>query len=123
MERISFSCKFYVRLSEKGAALGLFSNFHKKNSEMFKMILKAAGFLLLVLVIVYFVGPKAAEYKWDRGATQTALIAMDAEEFVRIKESKMKIREGNESQFYWVDSAHQKTPYVLLYIHLSLIHI
>jgi esterase/lipase len=86
-----------------------------------KKVLRISLPLIVLLIAIYFMGPKATPYvasaAIDEGLLQEVGERENAETWVKQVESDKKIRQGNESQFYWADSVNKKTEYVLLYLH------
>ncbi|MBE7179235.1 MAG: alpha/beta hydrolase [Mucilaginibacter polytrichastri] len=83
---------------------------------MKKFLYAFTGFILL-LIIVYFLGPKPKTPQFD-----TALPAIPEQpsalgDYVRQKEHRHKIKPGNEAEIVWADSAHSLTPYAFAYLH------
>ena len=87
---------------------------------MKKIILSILGFIG-VLTLLFLVGPKPSPF------TSNPAIPLDVqsevakhanvESWVKELESQKEIRPGNESEFYWADSAGKTTEFVLLYLH------
>ena len=77
--------------------------------------------VLVILLAAYFLGPKPSVLVLDANAApskdSTDFNLAYVAESIAIKESKLSIRSGNESQLYWADSSGKKTKYVLLYLH------
>ena len=44
-------------------------------------------------------------------------VADQLEDYIRLKESKHKIKPDNEGRIIWADSAKRKTPYAIVYLH------
>lgn len=73
--------------------------------------------ILVVLAIVYLMGPKL-----ERTALNVDLPVIDVgidsvEEYVRQQEAQWPVKPGNESLILWGDSVGHPTTYVLLYLH------
>jgi len=82
-----------------------------------EIILKILGILLLLLILSYFLGPKAKFEKVD-GSPQAELNNI-AEAIVLVNKENARtsnIKPDNQSQFIWVDSL-KKTEYAFLYLH------
>lgn len=80
--------------------------------------LKWLGVTLLVLIIVYFLGPKPSHPKYtkDLPAIPAETAALDS--FVAKQEAKHKLKPDNEARIVWLnDTAHQKTEYAVVYLH------
>lgn len=80
--------------------------------------LKWFGLILLVLIIVYLVGPKPSKPSY--GLALPAIPAEPAalEGFIKSQESKHKLKPDNEARIIWMnDSVKQKTEYAVVYLH------
>jgi esterase/lipase len=81
-------------------------------------LFKSVFFLLLLLLIVYFLGPKVEKplLTMDLPAMETDLIKL--QHSVSAKETlNTKIKAHNESRIIWFDSIPSKTEYSILYLH------
>lgn len=84
---------------------------------MIKKTLKYLGFLILILIIVYFLGPQVETpilspklpIVTDNLSEINNLILQDNE--------NKNIREGNHSRVIWADSVTTKTEYAVVYLH------
>ena len=73
--------------------------------------------LIIILVIVYFSGPKADFEKVDNKRVQIKYPIENLEYMIAQRESQVEgIKYDNQSQFYWIDSL-QKTEYAVVYLH------
>ena len=85
---------------------------------MLKKILKWLGVLLLLLAVVYALGPKV-EYP----AVNTEPITFDVpletlDAYVESRESEIAdIKPNNEAKIIWADSTKTKTEYAVVYLH------
>lgn len=80
--------------------------------------LKWVGIVLLILIIVYFLGPQPTRptYAKDLPVIPSAPEAL--EEFIREQESKHKIKPENDARILWLhDSLKEKTEYAVVYLH------
>ncbi|WP_299460200.1 alpha/beta hydrolase [uncultured Microscilla sp.] len=86
---------------------------------MIKRIFKWLGILLLVLAIVYLLGPTPPSPVLDTTLPKVTNNLTQLEQEVIVKEKKVKdLRPDNEARIVWADSAKkQKTPYALVYLH------
>ena len=82
-----------------------------------KTFLKFITATIVVLVIVYFAGPRTTKATYN--ATLPAVSAIEKlETYVQTQESKHKIKPGNEAEIVWADSTtHQQTEYAVVYLH------
>lgn len=75
-------------------------------------------FPIIILVVVYFVGPQPATPVWspDMPVVPSEPAALDA--YVASQESHHKVKPDNEARIVWYnDSTHARTPYALIYLH------
>ncbi|MEO7767812.1 MAG: alpha/beta hydrolase [Ferruginibacter sp.] len=73
--------------------------------------------VLVVLIIVYFIGPAPATPMYDLAMPPVPALN-DLENFVAANESAHKLRPNNEARVVWAnDSNKQKTEYSIVYLH------
>lgn len=75
--------------------------------------------VLIVLVIVYFVGPNPATPKYTQQFPEIPS-AEQLDNFIRTKEAKHKLRLNNEARIIWAqagDTLHSVTDYSIVYLH------
>ena len=86
--------------------------------KIIRRLFKAIFFLFLLLLIVYFLGPKVEKphLTMDLPAMETDLIKLQNRVYEREKVNT-KIKANNESQILWYDSIPSKTEYSILYLH------
>jgi esterase/lipase len=80
--------------------------------------LKWLGIILLVLIIVYFLGPQPSTPKFtkDLPVVPTELLAL--EQYISNIEAKHKLKPDNEARILWLnDSLKSKTEYAVVYLH------
>lgn len=80
--------------------------------------LKWLGIIVLILIIIYFLGPqpKAPTYARDLPAVPSDAALL--ENFVREQESRHRIKPDNEARIIWFnDSSKSKTEYSVVYLH------
>lgn len=71
---------------------------------------------LVVLVIVYFLGPHPATPVYTN--TLPTVPAIDSlDQYVHYIESKHRLKPDNEARIVWADSPHQVTDYAIVYLH------
>jgi esterase/lipase len=81
-------------------------------------VLKWFGFILLLLIIVYFLGPKptAATYNTDLPSLPSEPASLD--KYIGEQEALYKIKQDNEARIIWADdSLKQATEFAVIYIH------
>lgn len=73
---------------------------------------------LMVLVIVYLMGPKPADPAYRLNRPVVPATADSLQQYVRTQEAQHRIKPDNEARIIWAnDSARTKTPYSLVYLH------
>jgi pimeloyl-ACP methyl ester carboxylesterase len=80
--------------------------------------LKWLGIILLVLIIVYFLGPRPSTpgYKTDLPAVPAEGPAL--EQYIKLNEAQHKLKPDNEARIIWNnDSLKEKTEYAVVYLH------
>lgn len=72
--------------------------------------------LILILGIVYFLGPKPLKPNYDAKLPEVPeLEKLSA--FIALQESNHKIKPGNEAEIVWADSTQQQTEFSIVYLH------
>jgi esterase/lipase len=83
-----------------------------------KNIIKVSTVLVLAAMLIYALGPKPSTFDSQFTPLKATVSNVGLlEQDIRQKEAAMPIRPGNQSQFYWADSAGRATEYVVLYLH------
>ena len=80
--------------------------------------LKWLGIILLILIIIYFLGPQPGvpEYTKDLPAVPGEPTAL--EKYISNNEAKHKVKPDNEARIIWFnDSLKEKTEYAVVYLH------
>lgn len=81
-------------------------------------ILKWFGILLLLLIIVYFLGPNPSSPKLRANLPVLPQRAIQLEKYIAAEETKHKVKPDNEARIVWQnDSLKEKTEYAVVYIH------
>ena len=79
---------------------------------------KALVFLLLVLVVIYLLGPRPNKVKLDASLPKINVSTADLDEYLYKSESKIEnIKPENASRVVWLDSTKEKTEYAIVYLH------
>jgi pimeloyl-ACP methyl ester carboxylesterase len=74
--------------------------------------------LFLLLLFVYFAGPKPDKLEFSRDLESLNLSLDDLEQFFQEKEQNLPVKPENQSKVVWAnDSLKNKTTYCLLYLH------
>ena len=80
--------------------------------------LKWFGLILLVLIIVYLLGPKPSKpnYSYQLPAIPAEPAALEG--FIKNQEGKHRLKPDNEARIIWMnDSLKQRTDYAVVYLH------
>ena len=80
-------------------------------------VLKIVSLVLLVMVVIYLVGPHPATPVFDKNIVSVPAGAAALEQYVGANESLHKLKPGNNAEIIWADSSHKKTPYAIVYLH------
>lgn len=81
-----------------------------------KRIIKIT-FPFLLLIGIYFLGPKPATPVFNLTMPQVPDDAQALEQYVAANEAQHKLKSNNEARIVWNDSTHSKTPYAVVYLH------
>ena len=80
--------------------------------------LKWLGVILLLLIIVYFLGPQPSTPKYKNDLPNIPAEAKILEQYIRDNEATHKIKPDNEARILWLhDSLKEKTEYAVVYLH------
>ena len=80
--------------------------------------LKWFGIFLLVLIIIYFLGPQPPTPKYNNELPNIPADAVLLEKYIANNESKHKLKPDNEARILWYnDSTKEKTEYAVVYLH------
>jgi len=83
-----------------------------------KKILQFLLVFLVLLVAVYFLGPKPSRPELSKDLPSLPGGTVSTEEYIALKESEYKIRNDNQSRIVWAnDTVKERTAYCLLYLH------
>lgn len=81
-------------------------------------ILKIIAFILMILIALYFMGPKPVAPAYAPFTGRIPSNAWELEKYVREKEAGHHIKPDNEARIIWVnDSTKEVTEYALVYLH------
>lgn len=75
------------------------------------------GVVIVVLVVVYYLGPHPAHPVYDTQVPRVPSDPVALEGYVASIEARHHLKPNNEARIVWFDSTHRKTPFVLLYLH------
>ncbi len=80
--------------------------------------LKWLGIILLVLIVVYFLGPHPSAPKYTNQLPSVPAAAAALEHYINTGEAKHKLKPDNEARILWLnDSVKEKTEYAVVYLH------
>ena len=80
--------------------------------------LKWFGILLLVLIIIYFLGPQPPTPRYNNELPYIPSSAIQLENYIANNEAKHKLKPNNEARILWYnDSVKAKTEYAVVYLH------
>lgn len=80
--------------------------------------LKWLAFIILILIIVYFLGPKPSSPKYTRDLPTMPSDAALLEKYIRDHEALFKLKPDNEARIIWNDdSTKEKTEHAVVYLH------
>ncbi len=76
------------------------------------------GIFLLVLIIIYFLGPQPSTPRYTNELPVIPSAAIQLEEYIANNEAKHKLKPDNEARILWYnDSTKEKTEYAVVYLH------
>ena len=80
--------------------------------------LKGFGIFLLLLIVVYFLGPQPSPPKLSLDMPAIPSEPAALEKYIRDHEAQHKLKPGNEARIDWLnDSLKEKTEYAVVYLH------
>lgn len=80
--------------------------------------LKRLGIFVLLLILVYFLGPRPAIPRYNKNLPEIPASAAGLEQYVKNIESTHKLKPDNEARIVWFnDSLRQPTEYAVVYLH------
>lgn len=86
--------------------------------KFLKRLLKWVLIILLVLTVIYFVGPNPSTPVYTTTLPAVPTDAAALETYITQNESQHKIKPENEARIVWYnDSSKQKTEYAIVYLH------
>ena len=80
-------------------------------------ILKTIGIVILVLIGVYFLGPKPENPKLDVEMPQLGSTLETLDSTIASNESRYRLKKDNEARIVWSDSSRVQTDYSVVYLH------
>ena len=80
--------------------------------------LKIVAYVLIVVIVVYLLGPSPEAPKLSKQLPTVPSSAMALEQFIKEQEAKHKLKPNNEARIVWVnDSLKTRTEYAIVYVH------
>lgn len=80
--------------------------------------LKWVGIILVLLIVVYFLGPRPASPKYTKDLPSPPAEAAALEKYISDHEKLHKLKPDNEARIIWFnDSSKTKTDYAVVYLH------
>ena len=80
--------------------------------------LKWLAIILLLLIVIYFVGPKPSTPKYSKDLPAIPAEAAALEQYINTNEAAHKLKADNEARILWLnDSVKEKTEYAVVYLH------
>jgi esterase/lipase len=88
-----------------------------KRSYTMKKFLKWFLGILVVLTVVYFLGPKPKHPVYNLELPKITVTGKALDSMIAKQESAFDIKPENESRIIWADSTKQETEYSIVYLH------
>ncbi|RBL91553.1 alpha/beta hydrolase [Chitinophaga flava] len=82
-----------------------------------KRLLRILLVLIVVLAILYLVGPRPATPVYSAVLPAVPQDGQALEQYIHQKESRHRLKPDNEARIVWADSPFHKTPYAVVYLH------
>ena len=80
--------------------------------------LRWLGIIIILLIIIYFLGPQPSTPKYKTDLPAVPSNAAQLEKYITDNEAKHKIKPDNEARIIWYnDSTKEKTEYAVVYLH------
>lgn len=70
--------------------------------------IKWLGIVLVILIIIYFLGPQPSTPKYNNQLPAIPANAEQLEKYISDNESKHKLKPDNEARIIWFDSTKEK---------------
>lgn len=81
-------------------------------------IFKWLGIIVLILIVVYFLGPHPSSPKYSEELPPIPEQPAGLEKYVQDREAKYKLKPDNQARIIWFnDSIKEKTDYAIVYLH------
>lgn len=79
--------------------------------------LRIALVVIVVLVVVYCLGPSPATPVYDPALPAVPTDSAGLTGYIALRESRHHLKPDNDARIVWYDSLHRKTPYSIVYLH------
>lgn len=80
--------------------------------------LKRLGIFLIILIVLYFLGPQPSTPKYSNTLPDIPTDVSQLEKYIAAHESQHKLKPDNEARLVWFnDSTKEKTAYAVVYLH------
>ncbi len=79
--------------------------------------LKVIALLLIVLILIYLVGPKPESPKFNNDLPQLPSASLELETHIAAKENEVALKPDNYARILWNDSSKNITDYSIVYLH------
>lgn len=80
--------------------------------------LRWLGIILILLILVYFLGPQPASPHYSTTLPQIDLPVSGMDSFIKEQESRFEVKPDNEARIIWAnDSTREMTEYAVVYLH------
>lgn len=83
-----------------------------------KKIFRFLGIVLLLIVLVYLLGPKPSKPRLNKDLPSVSASIHNFDEYIKNYDSGVAIRPDNETRVFWAnDTVRERTDYAVLYLH------
>lgn len=80
--------------------------------------LKIAGILVLILILIYFLGPTPKVPVYGKNLPAVPTSPVELEQYIHQKENNISLKPDNQARIIWYDSLKkEKTAYSIVYLH------
>ena len=79
-------------------------------------LLKITGITIIILGVIYFLGPHPSAPKFNNNLPAIAA-NVNLDSFVQAGEQMHRLKPNNQARIVWADSSHQQTEYAIVYLH------
>ena len=79
--------------------------------------IKWLGIVLVILIIIYFLGPQPSLPKYKNELPVIPSEAVQLEKYIADNEARHKLKPDNEARILWFNDTKEKTEYAVVYLH------